>query len=91
MYQAFLALPPISQVNGIDYSGLYRWVLIVPLIFLIVDVLRRTYGNLPLNRPIVWVDVVLLVGALNFWLLAEFCLPIRKNATIAYLLFGLYF
>ncbi len=46
MYLAFDALPPRTN----DYQGVYRWVLMLPVIFLLTDVLRRLMEGQALKR-----------------------------------------
>src|SRR5258708_446223 len=60
IYNAFIALPKPDQEG--TYTALYLWVMLVPVIFLAVDVWKWIGTDLRLARPIVFVDITLFIA-----------------------------
>jgi hypothetical protein len=59
IYNAFVAFPRTSE--GGNYTALYIWVTLIPVVFLVVDLIRWASGDARMARPIVFVDVAVLI------------------------------
>lgn len=78
MYLAFDSLPP----GGDDYQGVYFWVWMLPIVFLVTDLLRRLIEGQTLKRPIVRVDVVVFFVTGLFWLVGRLWRTFSRNDAV---------
>jgi len=82
IYKAFLSLP--SDEGACDYKALYFWVMLVPVVFLSVDVVQWIRRNDPLLRPIMAIDTILFLLTLGFSVAAAYRGDFRASDTAAF-------